>query len=251
MVLGGIGMRKVIHHLTVKDGSTMYYEVMGKGDPLVLLHGNGGSTEYFSKQVSALGKHYRLYIIDSRGRGHSTDLSPHISFQLMAEDLLEILQHEQLSKINLLGFSDGANLALLFAQEHPEMINSLILNAGNHHFDDLTEDTREAFRWHRHLLRVGARLHPFLHRVAHYYNLAFETIRLDADRIHQIKAPVLILVGEKDIVKPSFSHHLAALFHHSELIIEPETGHRFARVKPKTYNQYVLSFLKYVPKINE
>lgn len=244
-------MHKMIHHLVVADGSTMYYEVMGKGDPLVLLHGNGGSTDYFSKQIEALSKHYKLYIIDSRGRGHSTDNSPQISFQLMASDLLAILRHEHLTKINLLGFSDGANLALVFAQEHPKMINSLILNAGNHHFDDLTEDTRESFLFHRHLLKVGAKLHPFLHRIAHYYNLAFETIHLDEKQIQRIDAPVLILVGEKDIVKPSFSHHLASLFKHSELIIEPKIGHRFARIKPKTYNRYVLSFLKYVPKITK
>lgn len=244
-------MDKSIHYLTMTDGSEMYYEVIGQGDSLVLLHGNGGSADYFSKQVKDLCHHYRLYIIDSRGRGRSTDCSRHISFQLMADDLLAILRHENLSRINLLGFSDGANLALLFAQQHPEMINSLILNAGNHHFDDLTEDTREFFLWNRHLLRVGAKFHPLLHRLAHYYNLAFETIHLDEKKIQQIKVPVLILVGEKDIVKPSFSRHLANLFPRSQLIIEPGIGHRFARLKPKKYNQYILNFLNHVPKINK
>lgn len=244
-------MNKVIHYLTVADGSEMYYEVIGKGDALVLLHGNGGSTTYFSKQVEALSRHYRLYIIDSRGRGRSTDCSHQISFPLMANDLLEILHHEHLSQINLLGFSDGANLALLFAQQHPEMINSLILNAGNHQFGDLTETTRRSFLCHRYLLKLIDKLHPFIHRSAHYFNLAFATIHFDEKQIKKITAPVLILVGEKDIVKPSFSRHLANLFPHSQLIIEPGIGHRFARQKPKTYNRYVLSFLEQVPKIKD
>lgn len=113
------------------DGSVLYYEKTGSGCPLFLLHGNGGSSAYFSKQVDALRQKHQLYLIDSRGHGKSTNTQKKIDFFKMATDLLAIIQQENLSKIALLGFSDGANLAMVFCHLYPEYVSCMILNSGN------------------------------------------------------------------------------------------------------------------------
>lgn len=240
-------MMRSIHHLKVSDGTSIYYERIGHGEPLILLHGNGGSSRYFHYQIKALSQHYRLYVVDCRGRGRSTDKSPHISYFLMAQDLLELVQHEQLHKFHLLGFSDGANLALLFAQLHPQYIQSLILNAANQKFSDLTKETQQRFKWSLAMMKKAAPLHPFFKKRSHYFSLAFDEIPVDQALIHQLTFPVLILVGENDIVNVDFSRRLASLFPNAKLCIEPNVGHMFARQKPSKYNEYVLNFLKHVP----
>lgn len=238
-------MNKRIHHLLMADGTKIYYEKMGHGEPLVLLHGNGGSSRYFSYQRK-LSQHFELYIIDVRGRGQSTDNSRIITYDLMTQDLLTILNHEQLNKVHLLGFSDGANLALLFAQKYPERIKSLILNAANQRFQDLTKETQERFNWSQKIMYYLKDFHPFLKKRHHYFNLAFANIPIDEEKIKSFTFPVLILVGENDIVDLNFSKKLAHLFKNSTLIVEPNVGHMFARQKPKKYNQYVLNFLNKV-----
>lgn len=240
-------MMRHIHHLHVTDGTSIYYECIGHGEPLILLHGNGGSSRYFHYQIKALSQHYRLYVVDCRGRGRSTDNASHISYFLMAQDLWELVQHEQLSKFHLLGFSDGANLALLFTQLHPETIQSLILNAANQKFSDLTKETQQRFKWSKHLMDKASVLHPFFKRRSHYFELAFDEIPVDKALLRQLHFPVLILVGENDIVNVSFSRKLAQLFPNATLCIEPNVGHMFARQRPERYNHYVLEFLKHVP----
>ena len=233
-----------IKHLQVYDGSTLYYEVVGKGDPLILLHGNGGSSRYFHIHIHELAKYYKLYIIDCRGRGRSTDQSSTITYSLMSDDLLSIVQHEKLTSFHLLGFSDGANLALLFAERYPSYIKSLILNAANQRFNDLTKETQTRFKISKYMMTKLAKIHPLFKRKNHYFKLAFDEIPIDENKLKHFHFPVLILVGENDIVDIQFSKKLASLFQDATLIIEPRVGHFFAHQKPKQYCSYILSFLK-------
>ena len=234
---------KHIHQYTLADGSTMYYECYGTGEPLFLLHGNSGSTLYFKKQIHDLKKYYKVYAIDSRGRGNSNDLAENIDFSLMAEDLLELIKHENLTKINLLGFSDGANLALIFAQNYPQYIKTLILNAANGSFNDLTEASKKRFQLINKFLHWWEKYYQKAKRYHRYFKLAFANLHLNYQKLAKLKFPVLILVGQYDIVKQEFSEKLANTFPNAKLVIEPHVGHTFALEHPQAYNQYILNFL--------
>lgn len=87
----------------MSDGSEIYYEKYGKGPALFLLHGNGGSGRYFSKQLNSFSKHFNVYVVDSRGHGRSTNTQKETSFHLMAEDLATIMEQEGLNHADLLG----------------------------------------------------------------------------------------------------------------------------------------------------
>ena len=98
------------------DGSQIFYQIFGKETnyPLVLLHGNGNDHTFFNYQISYFSKEYQVIAVDTRGHGRSTNTQSQLTFPLLAEDLAGIIQQEHLTKINLLGFSDGANIAMVF-----------------------------------------------------------------------------------------------------------------------------------------
>ena len=234
---------KKTHHLQLADHSMIYYETYGQGMPLFLLHGNSGSTLYFKNQIHVLKKYFKIYAVDLRGRGQSIDYASKINYQLMVNDLLTILKHEHLTKINLLGFSDGANLALLFSEHYPQYINKLILNAANNSFTDLTPTAKLRFKLTNDILKLGEKYFPKLNKFQHYFQLAFANLHINFQKLAHFKFPVLILVGQFDIVKKEFSQKLAHTFPNAQLIIEPHVGHSFALERPNTYNKYVLNFL--------
>lgn len=107
------------------------YTEKGKGFPLVLLHGNGESGEYFSSQTDYFSNKYRVIAVDTRGHGKSPRGSSPFTLGQFARDLLDFLDGMNIEKTNLLGFSDGGNIALIFALSHPERVEKLILNGAN------------------------------------------------------------------------------------------------------------------------
>lgn len=117
------------------SGANIFYSEYFPADPqaptLILLHGNGEDHTYFVKQIPAFSPHFRLVLMDTRGQGQSTGGDGELNFSVFAADLLALMDHLQIAKAHLLGFSDGGNLALTFALAHPERVQSLILNGAN------------------------------------------------------------------------------------------------------------------------
>lgn len=99
---------------------SLYYEKRGAGEPLVLLHGNGEDGSYFLHQMEAFSREFLVYALDTRGHGRSPRGSAPFTISQFAEDLLAFLDEQGLKRVNLLGFSDGGNIALTFALRHPE-----------------------------------------------------------------------------------------------------------------------------------
>lgn len=112
------------------DARIAYYDV-GRGKPLVLLHGNGEDSSYWNAQIPELTRFYRVIAVDSRGHGASGSGGHGLSFEMMAEDLKTVLDTLGVKKAHFLGFSDGGNLAIKFALTWPEYIDKLILNGAN------------------------------------------------------------------------------------------------------------------------
>lgn len=139
------------------SGANIFYSEYFPADPqaptLILLHGNGEDHTYFVKQIPAFSPHFRLVLMDTRGQGQSTGGDGELNFSVFAADLLALMDHLQIAKAHLLGFSDGGNLALTFALAHPERVQSLILNGAN-----LEPGGRQALHPATH--RSGIRLLP-------------------------------------------------------------------------------------------
>lgn len=228
----------------MKDGSQIYYEKSGTGPPLFLLHGNGGSGSYFKNQVPALSQHFEVYQVDSRGHNHSTNTQKQTNFQLMASDLKTLMDLENIKKADLLGFSDGANLAMVFAHLYPDRVDHLILNAGNtvpkgiHLYARIGSYIQYAIVWLCSFFDRGMKnFLPIL-------SLLFRNIGLSTEDLQAIKAPSLVIVGKHDVVKTSHSMYIAKNIPHANFVIVPGQGHQFARKNPDKFNKEVLNFLK-------
>ena len=112
------------------DARIACYDI-GRGHPLILLHGNGEDSSYWNAQISEFTRFMRVIAVDSRGHGASDSGTKGLSFDLMAQDLKHILDVKDIKKAFFLGFSDGGNLAIKFALQWPDMVEKLVLNGAN------------------------------------------------------------------------------------------------------------------------
>jgi pimeloyl-ACP methyl ester carboxylesterase len=227
----------------LSDGSTLYYEKVGQGKPLFLLHGNGGSSAYFANQIAELSKDYQLYLIDSRGHGKSTNTRKKIDFFLMADDLMAIIKKEQLTTIAILGFSDGANLAMVFCFKYPAFVRCLILNSGNTKPSGVRLFSRIGSYIQYGIVWLCAPFDKGMRNFLPILALLFRNIGLTTSDLQKISVPTLILVGKRDSIKLSHSFYLANHIPNANFMVVKGQGHSFARKNPTIFNQKVLSFL--------
>lgn len=232
------------HYLETKDCTLIYYEKSGQGAPLFLLHGNGGHGGYFSGQIQSFAEYFTVYVIDSRSHGRSTNAREVLDFPLMANDLLELMLHENLEEISILGFSDGANLALVFSILYPERVNALVLNAGNTLVSGIklwgNLATRVQYIW----FRLLSLFQPKYKKNAQVVKLMMHDIGVAESQLDQISCPVLIIVGSRDVVKLSHSKYLARAIKPASFIRMARENHFYAKRNPASFNHEVLVFLK-------
>lgn len=229
--------------VSLPDGSQIYYEIYGNGPALFLLHGNGGSGRYFSKQINSFCKHFEVIVVDSRGHGRSTNTQSETSFQLMAEDLLHVMEAEQIDRADLLGFSDGANLAMVFASMFPKRVDHLILNAGNTVPSGIRLLPHLASYVQYGIVWLGSFVDKGMRDFLPILRLLFRDIGLSTENLEQIHAPTLVIVGKHDVVKTQHSMYIARSIPNASFAIVSGQGHMFARRNPKRFNQEVLEFL--------
>ena len=109
----------------------LFYTKTGGGSPLLLLHGNGEDGSYFLHQIPEFSRDFTVYAIDTRGHGRSPRGAAPFTISQFADDLLEFMDQQRLTQADILGFSDGGNIALTFALRHPDRVCRLILNGAN------------------------------------------------------------------------------------------------------------------------
>lgn len=227
----------------MQDGTVIYYEVTGTGIPLFLLHGDSGSGDFYAPHIPALKKYFTVYTIDSRGHGRSTNNSNTLTFKQMADDLLTIMEQEKIDKASILGFSDGADLAVVFAARFPEKVDHLILNAVNTEFSAIYFPIRVIININYILTKM---LTPFSRRMKKRLlitQLMRKNIGVTPADLERIASKTLVIVGKQDIIKLSHSIYLVQKMPNASFVIVPKQGHSFACKDSNLFNQEILSFL--------
>lgn len=224
--------------LQVNDGEVIYFRDMGKGFPLVFLHGNSLDSTYFGKQ-GQLYRDYRLIFIDSRNHGRSSRQIATMTFEQMAIDLEEVMAYLAIEKAVFVGHSDGANLAMVYASLYPDRVAGLLLNAGNITFKGLTPWSQLTVYLQYGLLKCLSPLSPHLAILAQVAGLMLHDLPIKREVLGQASYPAWVVMGQHDVIGVRHSRRIAQLFPKHKLYVERRQGHRLAQRKAKVFNQII------------
>ena len=223
---------------------THNYIEEGDGFPLILLHGNGEDLNYFEHQMKPLAEHFRVIALDTRGHGKSPRGEAPFSIRQFADDLLAFMDGHSIQKAHLLGFSDGGNIAMVFALAHPDRVGKLILNGANLDASGVKRSVQIPIEIGYRVAKLFARRSPEARRNAEMLGLMVNDPNVKPEELSRIKAPTLVIVGSKDMIKDSHTHLIANSIPGAQLVII-EGDHFVANKHPKEFNETVIRFLTY------
>ena len=215
----------------------LHFTEHGSGKPLALLHGNGEDSTYFEHQIDFFQDRYRVIAVDSRGHGASPRGVAPFTLDQFARDLADFMDGLGLESAHLLGFSDGANIALLFALAHPERVRSLVLNGGNLFPEGLTEQTRREIDE-----EYGQALAAKDERQLELLRLMIDEPHIDPASLNTLEIPVLVVAGTDDMIEEEHTRLIAANIPEARLEFVEGT-HFIASENPAAFNRVVGSFL--------
>ena len=219
----------------------LHYTLQGNGFPLLLLHGNGENSEYFSSQIAAFSCDFQVCAIDTRGHGQSPMGTAPFTLSQFADDLLHFMDQHELEQADILGFSDGGNIALLFALRYPERVHRLILNSANLYPEGLEPWLLESIAEDRRQLHFSDAEDKH-YRIA-LLDLMLNEPHIDPASLSALTMPTLVIAGDRDIVQFEHTLLIAESIPNARLAILPG-GHDVAAVHPDAFNQAVLAFLE-------
>ena len=214
----------------------------GYGAPLILLHGNGENSGYFVNQIDRFANEYRVIAVDTRGHGASPRGNKPFTLETFADDLKNLLDSLNIEKANILGFSDGGNIAVIFALKYPERVASLVLNGANLFPSGLKSSFLIPVKV---LFAVFSLLSHFSRRAKRRSELLYLMAKLPIippERLSSIKCPVLVIAGTQDVIKEKHTKLIAASLPDSSLCFL-KGGHSIAKTNSVEFNSAVEKFL--------
>ena len=219
-----------------------HYIEQGDGFPLFLLHGNGEDTSYFVHQMEPFARHFRVIAVDTRGHGQTPRGEAPFTIRQFAEDLLAFMDRLGIEKAHILGFSDGGNIAMLFAMMHPERVEKLILDGANLDTSGVKWKIQFQIEIGYRMAKLFARKSPEARKNAEMLGLMVNDPNVKPEELAQIQSPTLVMAGDKDMIKDGHTRLIAQSIPGAELAIIPGT-HFIANQNPGPFNEAVLRFL--------
>jgi len=237
------------------NGVRLWYERWGKASdpPVLLLHGGLANSNYFGLLIPALlGRHYQVIAVDSRGHGRSTRDAAPFTYELMAQDVLVLLDHVGLKRVTIVGWSDGGIVGLVLAINHAERLERLYAfgaNADTSGSIDNCDKTPVFTAYFARTEQEYAQLSPTpdqWQEFAEAIGKMWETQpSLSREQLNSIQLPVAIADGEYDeCVKPEHTRYMASTIPGAQLIILSGLSHFAFLQDPKAAATSVLSFLR-------
>ncbi len=226
------------------DGVKLYYEVYGAGEPLLLVHGNGGSIANFKAQIDYFRTRYKVIAMDSRDQGKSGDSPDKITYEKMTDDLAALLDHLNAGPVNVLGWSDGGIEALLLGIRHPAKVKKIAAMAANLYPEAIYPEILAFVKSVMDSMPAAATETPQGKRELKVMQVIFDEPHIDALALETIAAPTLVLAGDHDAVR---DEHTQEIYHHipnSQLCIFPNATHMVPYDDPALFNSTVERFFR-------
>ena len=222
----------------------IHIEVYGAGEPIIFLHGNGGSTRSFDKQIPFFASIYQVICIDTRGHGKSDLGKEHLDFSILASDVIKVMDKLEIESANIVGFSDGGNTAITLALNYPGRVKSITTSGANLFPEGLVEYifppmqigyvTTNFFKIFSKKMKIKNELFSLLVKHPH----------INPEELTKIKVPALIMAGDRDLIKREHTDLITKSIKNSIQYIVTDCDHFIADEKPDEFNSALSNFLK-------
>lgn len=222
---------------------SLYYAERGEGQPLVLLHGNGESHRYFAGQIDFFAASRRVIAVDTRGHGASPRGTAPFTIAQFALDLEEFLDGLGLEQVDLLGFSDGGNIALTFALAHPERLRRLVLNGANLDPGGVKRTVQFPIELGYRAARRAAKRDPRAVRNMELLGLMVNHPHIEPAALRTLEVPTLVIAGTRDLIRAEHTRLIAGSLPQGELVFI-RGNHFIAAKNPDAFNAAVDEFLR-------
>jgi len=217
------------------NGIQLYYEVYGQGEPLLLLHGNGGSIAGRANLIPELTKNYKVIAVDSRCHGKS-GCSQELNYELMASDVNALLNQLKLDSVYVWGHSDGGIVGLIMSYKYPAKVKKLVASGAN-----IQPDAAALEPYIVEMMKNYKEIPDTL--MQKHIRLMVEHPHIDFSELGRITAPVLIMTGDRDAVLLEHSVKIFKAIPNSNLCVLPATTHFIADEKPGLMLYWLKEFL--------
>ncbi len=230
------------------NGAKIYYEEYGKGDPLLLIHGNGGSIKWMGNQIDYFKTRYRVIIADNRGQGKSELKTDSLTYVQVAKDWEGLVNYLKLDSLSIIGWSDGGIIALKMGISNKSKIKKIVAMGAN-----LRPDSTAVHSWAIKNVMTERELVDSKIKekdTTQNWNLQKQLLGLLADQpnipikdLSKIKAKVLIMAGDEDIIRGKHSLEIYRNIPKAQLCITPGETHFAPASNPKLFNEIANRFL--------
>lgn len=235
------------------NGIKIWYATFGSGPPVILLHGGLANANYWGKLVPVLAEHYRVVVMDSRGHGRSSRDSRPYGYDLMASDVLALMDFLHIDNAALVGWSDGAIIGLDIALHHPERLSKLFAFAANSDPSGV-KDVNQSPVFTAFIARARQEYEKLSPTPTEYDSFLTQITKMwesqphwTADDLAGIKVPTWIVDADHDeAIKRENTLFMADHIPNSGLLIEPQVSHFAFLQDPEQFNAAVQHFLTHV-----
>ena len=227
-------------------GIKIYTEEYGKGKPLLLIHGNGGSIKSMESIIPYFSQHYRVIAADSRAQGKSIDPADSLSFEMMADDEAALLEQMHIDSAHVIGWSDGGIVALVLAIRHPHKVMKLASTGANLWADStalvpsLWKDEKGYYdSSHSKKLKTAKEKNDWK-----IFMLDWLQPNIDLSALQNIFCPSLIISGDHDLIRLEHTLKIYQNIPNAYLWVLPNSGHGTLVEYTNEFNKNVLDFFE-------
>lgn len=227
----------------------LHYIEKGTGSPLILLHGNGEDSGYFVHQINHFLKEHCVIALDTRGHGKSPRGDKPFTIRQFAEDLHDFMDEQEIEKADILGFSDGGNIALVFVLKYPERVDRLILNGANLYGSGVKPSVQIPIILGYRVASLFAGKSEAARKNAEMLGLMVNDPNLTPEELSEnrdpdfLRIPKLVIAGNRDMIKDEHTRLIYASLPNAQIRVM-KGSHFIAKENPEEFNRIVEEFLR-------
>jgi len=233
------------------NGISIHYAMYGRGSPVIFIHGGLANADYWGNQVRPVAAHHTVVLMDSRGHGRSTRDSRPYGYDLMADDVVALMDFLKIRKADIVGWSDGGIIGIDLAMRRRDRIDKVFAFAANTVTSGVVEGVEKNPTFARYIARAGREYARYSATPKEYDAFVDQISKMWAEQPNwtdaQLKAidtPILVVDGDHDeAIKRPHTEYIAATIPHAGLLILPNASHFAFLQDPKLFTFAILHFL--------